>query len=112
MNPLQLFLISRLFHIPPNLGDFSKRTSLITIQQQDGSEYPTWATQDGVPSDARPPAWLFCQAPCPFDLPCGAAPRPDGGLSTSYSSPTPAWSRHPPMSSPSRAAPKSPNTVP
>src|SRR5262249_31310491 len=39
------------------LGDFSKRTSRITIQQQDGSEYPTWATQDGVPSGARPPAW-------------------------------------------------------
>jgi integrase/recombinase XerD len=92
-------------------GDFSKRTSLITIQQQDGSEYPTWATQDGVPSGARPPAWLFCQAQCPFDTPCGSAPRLDGGLSTSYSWPMPAWSRHQPTSSHSSAVPKSPNTV-
>src|SRR5262245_57056330 len=42
-------------------GDFSKRISLITLQKPDGSEYPTWATQDGVPSGSRPPAWLFAK---------------------------------------------------
>jgi hypothetical protein len=94
-----------------DLGDFSKRISLITVQKLDGSEYPTWATQDGVPIGSRPPAWLFCQAQCPFDTPCGSAPRPDGCLSTSYSWPIPALSRHRPTSSHSSAVPKYPSTV-
>src|SRR5215471_17004569 len=71
-------------------GDFSKRISLIMVQRLDGSEYPTWATQDGVPSGSRSPAWLFCSVQCPFHIPCGSAPRPDGCLSTSYSWPIPA----------------------
>src|SRR5215475_15493077 len=81
------------------------------MQKLDGSEYPTWAAQDGVPSGSRSPAWFSCSVQYPFDIPCGSAPRPDGGLSTSYSLPTPAWSRHRPTSSHSSAVPKSPSTV-
>jgi Uma2 family endonuclease len=40
----------------PDLGDFSKRISLIMVQKLDGSEYPTWAMQDGVPNGSRSPA--------------------------------------------------------
>src|SRR5262245_40894537 len=79
-------------HFAELLGDFSKRISLIIMPKLDGSEYPTWAAQDGVPSGSRSPAWLSCSVQYPFDIPCGSAPRPDGGLSTSYSLPTPAWS--------------------
>ena len=42
------------------LGDFSKRKSLFIEQKLDGSEYPTWAMRDGVPTGSRSPAWLFC----------------------------------------------------
>ena len=86
-----------------HLGNFSKRTSLLTIQPQDGSAYPPWATQAGVPSGARPPAGRCCQAAGPWDSPCGSAPRPPRGLATASSCPMPAGARQQPTASPSRA---------
>jgi hypothetical protein len=81
------------------------------MPQPDESAYPPWATQEGVPSGSRAPAWLSCHASCPLDTPGGSAPRPDGCLSTSSSSPSPASSRPRPMSSQARGVPQDPNTV-
>src|SRR5215471_7143121 len=59
------------------LGDFSKRISLIRPLKLDGSEYPTWATQDGAPIGSRPPASLSCQVLSPSHTLCGSTPPPD-----------------------------------
>src|SRR5215510_11418151 len=93
------------------LGDFSKRISLFLGQKLDGSAYPTWAMQDGVPSGSRSPAWRFCSVPCPWATPGGAAPLSEGGLAMAYAWPTLAWAGPRPTSSHARAVPPYPNTV-
>src|SRR5437763_7142553 len=93
------------------LGDFLKRSSLLTLQQLAGSKYPTWVSQDAAPSGSQPPALLACPALSLFDTPDGSTPPPDGGSSRSYSWPIPASSPHRPTASHSSAPPKCPSTA-
>jgi putative transposase len=53
----------------PNLGDFSKRISLVLTLRSDGSEYPIWAIQSGAPAGLPPSAWPSCSASPPFGTP-------------------------------------------
>src|SRR5215475_13671434 len=93
------------------LGDFSKRISLIRPLKLDGSEYPTWATQDGAPIGSRPPASLSCQVLSPSHTLCGSTQPPDAVPSTSFPWPTPASSPHRPTSSHSSVTPRSPSNA-
>src|SRR5262245_60582688 len=69
---LRLIIVQVFQHT--SLGDFLKRSSLLTMQQLAGSKYPTWVSQDAAPSGSQPPALLSCPALSLFDTPYGSTP--------------------------------------
>lgn len=91
------------------LGDFSKRISFIMMWRPAESEYPSWATQGGVPVGFPPPASPACSGSPLFGRPSDGVPRAGECPSTSYFWPLPPSSPHRPTSSRSSAIPECPS---